>query len=346
MAEGSGPEMTIRQFAGMASGVFALAAAFLPHNVGAATAEVVTGAVVGRSVARQSSAPRHLYVLDGGNAVFRFPLAQDGLPAMQPDSVLYPEGARDLTGLAVDRVGHVFVADGDKGTVSEFAAGATGQQLPISVLNLGDDPDRLNIDDFERLYVHLGTNQDIAIFAKGAHGNDAPISIVPLFPQAFFITDYVIATTGALYALNWGGPVAVFDDPLNNPLQPDRLISADGNFYTFKTTLALDDATDQLYIEFDPGTEKYWNKVSYDVRSASSNNAPFTHIPWIFTGACGQATSVNGTKVIKNYLIVSCNYNPGVVSVYRKEEFGRQRAPVEIVGQGTLCCPFEMAVGP
>jgi len=324
--------------------VLTLAVALWPQGSGAAaTAGHMLFAAFRPSTRSQSMG--HLYVLDGGNAVYRFPLAQDGLPAMQPDSALFPEGEHAMTGLAVDRAGHVFVADRDQQTVSEFAAGATGQQLPISVLDLGGDfPDRLNIDSSERLYVHYGENQDIAIFAKGAHGNDAPISIVPLFPQAFFITDYVIAPGGALYALNWGGPVAVFDDPLNNPLQPNRLIRADGNFYIYLETLALDDATDHLYIEFDPNPAKYWNKVSYDVRPLSGAVTPIG--PWIFTGACGQADYVNGTKIIKNYLVVSCNYNPGVVSVYRKDEFGRQQAPVEIVGQGTLCCPFELAVGP
>jgi hypothetical protein len=323
---------------------FALTVAPWSESSGAASIRSGLLTVVHGSDVSQSSSPRHLYVLDGGTAIYRFPLAQDGLPAMQPDSALYPEDARDLTGLAVDRAGHVFVADGDKGTVSEFAAGATGQQQPISVLYLGGDgPDRLNIDDAERLYVHYGFNQDIAIFAKGAHGNDAPISIVPPWNTSF-VTDYVIALDGTLFVTNYVRPVTVYDDPLQNPSQPSRFIWPDGNFYAYKTTLALDEAMDHLYIQFDPNPEKYWNKVSYDVRPLSG--VPSTWFPYIYTGACGQAASVNGTKIIKNYLIVSCNFNPGVVSVYRKGEFGRQRNPVEIVGRGTLCCPFEMAVGP
>jgi len=333
-----------RRFVLVATAVIMQAAAFWPQSDLAASIGDAGRSVIYSSVARSPLTPRHLYVLDGGTAVYRFPLAQDGLPAMQPDSALYPEGARDLTGLAVDRAGHVFVADGDKGTVSEFAAGATGQQQPISVLDLGGDgPDRLNIDNSERLYVHYGENQDIAIFAKGAHGNDAPISIVPPWNTSF-VTDYVIAIDGALFVTNYVRPVTVYDDPLQNPSLPSRFIWPDGNFYAYKTTLALDDATDHLYIQLDPNPEKYWNKVSYDVRPLSG--APSTWFPYIYTGACGEAFSVNGTKIIKNYLIVSCNNNPGVVSVYRKSEFGRQRAPVEIVGQGTLCCPFEMAVGP
>jgi hypothetical protein len=286
-----------------------------------------------------------LYVLDGGNAVYRFPLAQDGLPAMQPDSALFPEGAHALTGLAVDRAGHVFVADRDQQTVSEFAAGATGQQQPISVLDLGgDNPDRLNIDSSERLYVHYNAGQVISIFAKGAHGNDAPISIVPDYHYG---QDYVIATSGALYVLNVG-VVAVYDDPLNYPSHAPRLIFPDDpSYFTFSSTLALDDATDRLYIQFRVGVPRYWNKVNYDVRPLSGIVAT-AQGHWIYTGDCGstQEAIVFGTKIIKNYLIVSCNYNPGVVFVYRKNEFGRQRAPVEIVGQGTLCCPWEMAVGP
>ncbi len=336
-------DMDKRRIAAFTMSMFAIVAALRPAESGAVNISGQKVFVLSRPVARAALTPRHLYVLDGGNAVYRFPLAQDGLPATQPDSALYPEGAHDLTGLAVDRAGHIFVADGDKGTVSEFAAGATGQQQPISVLDPGADPDRLNIDDHERLYVHLGANQDIAIFAKGAHGNDAPISVVPPWNSSF-VTDYVIATNGTLFVTNYVRPVTVYDDPLENPLQPSRFIWPDGTFYAYKTTLAIDDAANRLYIEFDPNPVKYWNKVSYDVRPLSG--APSTWFPYIYTGACSAAFLVNGTKIIKNYLIVSCNYNPGVVSVYRKDELGRQRNPVEIVGQGTLCCPFEMAVGP
>jgi hypothetical protein len=330
----------------MATAAFALAGVFWPLNAGADSSGGAVRFVADHSVARSSSLSGHLYVLDLSKSVYRFPLAPDGLPAIQPDGVLYPVGAVGPKGLAVDKVGHVFLADPDQQTVSEFAAGATGQQKPISILNLSPDfPDRLNIDDSERLYVHLGTNQDIAIFAKGAHGHDAPISIES---GNRFATDYVIAKSGVLYVLNTAYAVGVYNKPLNNPSQPDWLIWPDGGYHNFSDTLALDETTNRLYIQFDVCCAHYWDKVNYDVRPPSGAIVASAWQPWIYTGDCGPMNNyiVGGTVIIKNYLIVSCNYSQGVVFVYRTDQFGRQRAPVETVGQGTLCCPYEMAVGP
>jgi len=338
--------MTMRQAASVFSAVFALAAASWPQVVGAAPTGSVGRPVVDRSVAPSPLSPRHLYVLDRAAAVYRFPLAPDGLPATQPDGVMYPQGASDPTGVAVDKVGHIFVADPDGwgSAVAEFAAGALGPQQPISIL-YAYGPDRLIFDDAERLYVHLNGNQSIAIFAKGAHGHDAPISIV----TNNYAFDYVVDNTGALYTVTSGGPVVVYDRPLNNPSQPDRLIEADAHYFQFSQTLALDAATDNLYIQFYPPDELYWDKVNYDVRPAASPSIPvFAHAPWIFTGDCGPANSaiLGGTEVIKNYLVVSCNFVQGDVLVYRKDQFGRQRQPVETIGRGLFVSPWEMAVGP
>jgi hypothetical protein len=291
-----------------------------------------------------------LYVLEHAyKAVYRFPLAQDGLPATQPDGVMYPQGAVYPEGLAVDKVGHMFVADpnGWGGAVAEFAAGATGQQQPISILNLSTaGPDRLSIDGSQRLYVHYNANQDIAIFSKGAHGNDAPISVVVPYQFKYYSIDYLIAKSGSLYVLNQALAVVVYNHPLDSPTQPDRFMRADGGYEAFfNQTIALDEATDRLYLQFSVTDPRYWNKVNYGVRPLSGASAATDAL--IFTGDCGSTgqSSVFGTVIVKNYLIVSCNSN-GDVLVYRTNQFGRQKAPVETVGQGSLYSPVEMAVGP
>jgi hypothetical protein len=326
-------------------GAAAVAASQWPLAAMAASTISAGHSVLGQ--APSSTSPGHLYVLDNNRAVYRFPLAQDGLPDTRPDGVMYPQGAVYPQGIAVDKAGHVFVADpnGWGGAVAEFAAGSVGQQQPISILNLsGDNPDRLKIDDAERLYVHYNKNQDLAIFAKGAHGNDAPISVVPPFPGAWFIIDYVIGPRGTLYALNSVYPLAVYDDPIHNPSSPNGLIWPDGG-HAFNTTVAFDAATDRIYIQFYVSSPHYWEKVNYDVRAPSGNNAAAYN--FIFTGDCGstQESFVGGTVIVKKYLIVSCNSNSDIL-VYRTDQFGRQRKPVETVGKGTLSGNWEIAVGP
>jgi hypothetical protein len=293
-------------------------------------------------------------------AVYRFPLAQDGLPATKPDGVLILQGSVFPLGLAVDNVGHIFVADPNgwgcnylgvcvyAGAVAEFAAGATGPQRPMSILSLHQDgPDFLKLDGAGRLYVHYNNGQKIAIFAKGARGNDAPISIVPSYRNPPVLSsDYVIGENGALYVLTPAGPVAVYDDPLHNPLQPNRFMWPQrGLEFGFDATLALDESTNRLYIQFHSQAEFYWNKVNYGIRPPSGKLVSTD--PLIFTGDCGSTTQnyVGGTVIVEKYLIVSCASN-GDVLVYRTDQFGRQRDPVEAVGQNSLQSPWEIAVGP
>jgi hypothetical protein len=336
-------DMRKHHIAALAMALFALAAAVEPNGAEAASTSGAGQSVTNRSVARSSPTNGHLYVLDFSNAVYRFPLAQDGLPATKPDGVLYPMWTARPLGLAVDKVGHIFVDYGTSGVVAEFAAGATGHRLPISILYVANYPDHLKSDDAGRLYLHLNGNRSIAIFAKGAQGHDAPISIVANSDAS----DYVSARSGALYTVSLGCAVAVYNDPLNNPTQPDRLIWPDGRYNCFTDSLAIDVANDRLYIQFDQGNNFYYNKVNYDVRTQSGGAVASALEPWILTGQCAPKFDnyVGGTMIIKNYLIVSCSTDPDVF-VYHADKFGRHGAPFEVVGDKVLTGPWEIAVGP
>jgi hypothetical protein len=249
----------------MATAVCIVAFAVWPHCAAVAN--------VGARSAARSSTLGHLFVLDvQQRAVFRYRLAQDGLPAIKPDGVLYPEGTVYPEGLAVDKAGHIYVADPHgwgcdyigvclpAGGVAEYAADATGPQHPISILRLSqNNPDRLKIDDSGRLYVHYNAGQDIAIFAKGAHGNDSPISVIPPFYDPELASDYVIAKNGALYVLDSPGPIMLYDDPLQSPSQPNQLMWPDGGYeFAFSQTLALDEADKQLYSSVATSTFTSW----------------------------------------------------------------------------------------
>lgn len=308
------------------------------------------GAVHGSSE-RASWPQGHLYVLDVNGAVDRFALAPDGRPAARADSVLNLEGAQYPLGLAVDRSGHVFVADEEAGVVNEYAAGATGQQEPIATLELPNDgPDLLKMDSAERLYVHYGggnQSQSIAIFAKGARGNDAPISVVPPYYDPELASDYVITQAGALYVLDLspGAKILGYSDPLRRPSAPDVFMWPQGGWeFDLEYNLALDDATDRLYIEFVSRSQYGWNKTNFAVRQLSDSSGALDSM--FFNGQCGnrQWSGTDGAVVVKRYVLVSCEPDNDVL-VFRKDRFGRRQAD-EIVGRGAIQGIAQIAVGP
>jgi hypothetical protein len=313
---------------------------------------VVAGAPAG---SRPVTAHGHLYVLDVGTlSVFRFPLGAEGLPAAKPDNVLRLEGAKYPLGLAVNRAGNVFVADGQLGVVNEYAAGASGPQKPISTLNIpGAAPDHLKIDDAERLYVHLGggdQNEAIAVYAKGAQGNDGPLSVIVPYYSPELAADYVITPSGKLYVLDWshGAGILGYEHPLESPSKPDELLSVQGPWETsVGYSLALDDATGHLYFQFDYRYEEKWDNVNFADRAITETGGGISTggDPSIFSSECpAQYGQTGGAVIVKRYLMVSCVFNPEVL-VYRKDRFGK-RSPVEIVGRGALAGPSQIAIGP
>ncbi|MBV9647044.1 MAG: hypothetical protein JO043_06260 [Candidatus Eremiobacteraeota bacterium] len=289
----------------------------------------------------------HLYVLDVYYlAVYRFPIRFDGLPASRPDGTLYLEGAQQPTGLAVDRTGHVFVADWKAWGVAKFAVGATGHRSPISTLAPKlCVPDYLKVDDPGRLYVHCNGDQTVRIFAKGARGNDPPLNVIPPYFQNEFVSDYTVSDAGTLYKLDYAGPVEVYKHPLRHPPQVDFFLKPqDGYEFNFYQVLALDQLTDHLYIEFYTRAESPWNKVNYAARALGEPRDPTPLDPLIFTGDCGsmQWNGVGGIVVSGQYLIVSCS-SSGDVLAYRKDRFGRQHAVEKVISN---IYPGEIAIGP
>jgi hypothetical protein len=283
-------------------------------------------------------------------AVYRFPLAPDGLPATEPDSTLKLIGTRYPLGLAVDPSGRMFVADEITGIVYEYATGASGPQQPISTLNLfGHAPEHLKMDSAERLYVEYGENQDqaIAIYAKGAQGNDPPISVIAPYYHLELATDYVITPSGTLYILDWsmGAGIIGYNHPLHSPSKPDVFMWLQGGRlgeFSDGYSMAFDDATNQLYFQFSP-QDTNGPDMDFAVRKVPDySTEPDSKI---YSKRCSaQDGQSGGAVVIKAYLIVSCAFDPEVL-VYRRDLFGIRR-PVEVVGRGTLGGPSQIAVGP
>jgi hypothetical protein len=325
---------------------------FQPSDAQAATPSAGSAVVPHGSRARPSWPQGHLYVIDTTAAtVDRFPLAADGMPSEEPDSSFVISNPGLPEGLAVDRSGNVFVADEVAGAVNEYAAGATGLQAPVATLNLlNDAPNVLKMDEKERLYVHYGggvQNESIAIFAKGATGNDQPMSVVPPYTNPpGLASDFVIPRSGKLYVLYFGGPIAVYNDPLNDPVQPDTFMWRQSMWeFDFVFSLALDQAEQRLYMGFVSRSEYRWNTDNWGVRSLIPSGGALD--PLIYNGQCGKVLGddrIYETVIVQKYLIASCLTDHDIL-VLRKDRFGMQNA-VKVIGRKLLLGPSQIAVGP
>jgi hypothetical protein len=356
------PMRTYERFsarAAVTTALVALAAIVSPQSAFAGPAASARAAAIHGSLAPAPGPQGHLYVLDVSSlAVYRFPLGPDGLPATSPDGTLKLVGARDPQGLAVDPSGHIFVADPVTQVVSEYAAGANGPQPPISTLNLfGYGPFHLKMDSAERLYIEYGANQNqsIGIYAKGAQGADQPMSVIAPYYDPELAADYVITPSGTLYILDWStgaGIIGYSNVFLNSakgyPSAPDIFMQLQGpggplGEFDPGYSMAFDDETSQLYFQFLPQDNGL--DMDFAVRKVPYSGYPTERDSMLYSKRCpAQYGQSGGAVIAKEYLIVSCEFDPEVL-VYRKDRFGI-RNPVEIAGRGTLGGPSQIAIGP
>jgi sugar lactone lactonase YvrE len=139
-------------------------------------------------------------------------------------------------GVAVDRVGHIYVVDGGAKAVLEYAANANGNVAPIAVLqgaNTGFQyPAALTLDPSGVLYVADFNANSVFVFGAGASGNIAPTRTIHGSNTTLSSPSGVaLDASGKLYVANYAftapppTSIAVFAAGANGNVAPVQRIS-------------------------------------------------------------------------------------------------------------------------
>jgi hypothetical protein len=294
----------------------------------------------------------HLYAADQSRGiVLRFPLAADGLPAMEPDLIL-KGGLSEPYGLAVDRRGNLYVSDFQKDAVFEYPPGASGDARPIRQLSLAPHtPYYVGVDGLGYLFVgDLDTNA-INVYRPGADRKEPPIHRIAVWEEADSVRNFLLDSAGRLYVLTFSPPVFVFNDPLHHWKHADALLQPQGGYeFGFNNAIAIDEPRNQIYINFGPQNLSLpYGKDDFAIRGLDASTSGGGNDRWILTkdckGASGGQGNNPGAVISGAYLLFSCAEEFNAVLVYRAHEYGKQPL-VEAVGSGSFDSVADIVLGP
>ena len=151
--------------------------------------------------------------------------------------------------LARDKAGNLYVSNfpaftGTGGTITVYAAGATGNATPMSTIAGGNTglnvPCGLAVDASGRLYVANDNGNSITVYPVGANGNVAPImTIVGDSTGLSRPHDIALDATGRLYVVNYTQNIVVYAAGATGNASPIDTI-AGANTGLSPTGIALD----------------------------------------------------------------------------------------------------------
>jgi len=125
---------------------------------------------------------QQLYVSDSGvNAVYVFSLAATGAAAATQTIQGVATGLSTPFGVTVDTAGNIYVANEGNSTVTEYAAGATGNVAPIKTITSSAsfaDIRGIAVDSAGNIYVSDTTAKAVWIFTAAQKGNVAPTAMI------------------------------------------------------------------------------------------------------------------------------------------------------------------------
>lgn len=163
-------------------------------------------------------------------------------------------GFQEISGLAFDRAGNLYVADTGFAGIKVFAAGSNGDIAPISTSSGSNTglsiPQGVALDSSGNIYVSdvnsTGAPQ-ILVFAAGSNGNAAPIATISGSNTGLTGAGRLaVDASGRLYVLNAGSQILVFAPGSNGNVAPVATISGSNTGLDNAQGLAVDSA-DNIY---------------------------------------------------------------------------------------------------
>jgi sugar lactone lactonase YvrE len=183
---------------------------------------------------------QQLFVSDSGaNALYVFSLAATGAAAAAQSIHGAATGLSNPFGVAVDNAGNIYVANEGNSSVTEYAAGATGNVAPIKTITSSAsfaDIRGIAVDSAGNIYVSDTTARAVWIFTAAQAGNVVPTAMIQGASTTLsFPGGVAVDTSGKVYVGDQGdSAILEWTAGHTGNVAPDNTITGVTGAYTLQ----------------------------------------------------------------------------------------------------------------
>jgi sugar lactone lactonase YvrE len=262
-------------------------------------------------------------------------------------------------GVALDSNLNIYVANNGANSVTEYAAGSSGNSAPIATIagsNTGlINPSGVALDSSKNIYVAnlgslSGASDIVTIFAAGSNGNVSPTATITGPATGLnYPTAITLDSSGNIYVANAGtqnggaNTVTVYPAGSNGNVAPSATISGSNTGLLVPWGIALD-SSKNIYVANDGSSVGQSDSVTVYPAGSNGNVTPSATISGTNTGLDspgGIAVDSSGNIYVTNDGDLTSN--PDNVTVFSPGSNGNVSPSYTLAGLG-MGYPFGIAV--